>query len=217
MPKIKGIPFLGSYGFDGETPFRYFFLREDGKYLEQYKDDIIKCLKYDVFYHIFPDYKSGNETLDSLRPMSTNPVQLEDGRIGLVFHESVRGSRSGELVVTYKLSEDGKTLELTVFDRDTILQPVRESMDDDADLQYAVVDKIFESEIKFVKGKKLTTRDIKVYGEPRKMFGERAHSYDESVKIIKEVKSKLSYPLEDPRDLLDETQEKEKAKDKNKR
>ena len=114
-------------------------------------------------------------------------------------------------------SEDGKTLELTVFDRDTILQPVRESMDDDADLQYAVVDKIFESEIKFVKGKKLTTRDIKVYGEPRKMFGERAHSYDESIKIIKEVKSKLSYPLEDPRDLLDETQEKEKAKDKNKR
>ena len=59
MPKTRELPFYGSYGFEGETPFRYFFLKEDAQNLEEYKKAILKCLKYDILYKIFPgNYRS---------------------------------------------------------------------------------------------------------------------------------------------------------------
>ena len=108
-------------------------------------------------------------------------------------------------------------MELTLYDRDTILQPLRDSMDDDAPLQYALVDKIIESKVTVTKGKKLTTKDIYVYGSPQKFMGEQPHSYDESIKVISTVKSKLNFPLEDPRDLIVEEPEKDKSKGKGKK
>ena len=210
MQKTRELPFYESYGFGGETPFRYFFLKEDSNNLENYKEAIIKCLKYDILYHIFPDYESGHETYDALRPPVTNPVQLNHNTFARVFHESVRGTQSGEIVVTYKLSEDRKSVELTLYDRDTILQPVQVSLDEDAPLQYAIVDKVIESKLKITKGKKISKKDIQVYKAPvrKALINEEEHSYDAAMKVIKTVKSKLTYPLEDPRDLLVEGKEK---------
>ena len=216
MPKTRELPFYGSYGFEGETPFRYFFLKEDAQNLEEYKKAILKCLKYDILYKIFPYHKSGHDTFDSLRPPVTNPVQLSSNKFARVFHESVRGVQSGEIVVTYTISEDRKSIKLTLYDRDTTLQQLRDAVDDDAPLQYALVDKIIESEVTITKGKKLSTRDIYVYGSPQKFMGEEPHTYDESIKVISKVKSKLSYPLEDPRDLIVEEPEKDKSKGKGK-
>lgn len=211
MSKTRELPFHGSYGFN-QTPFRYFFLKEDGKNLEEYKEAIIKCLKYDILYDLLPDHTTGHETYDALRPPVTLPVQLSSNKFAKVFHESVQGVQSGEIVVTYKLSEDRKSMELTLYDRNTTLQPLRDALDDNAPIQYALVDNIIESKVKVTKGKKITTRDVHVYKEPEKFLGDVPHSYEEAMKVIKQVKSKLSYPIEDPTDLL--TEEKENKKDK---
>lgn len=216
MPKTRELPFYGSYGFEGDTPFRYFFLKEDSQNLEEYKKAILKCLKYDILYEIIPDHQSGHETYDALRPQVTLPVELPGHKFGRVFHESVRGTQSGEIVVTYKVSDDRKSLELTLYDRDTILQPIRTSDDDDAPLQYALVDKIIESKVTITKGKKLSTKDVYVYQKPQKYLGEQPHSYDDSIKVIKSVKEKAKYPIEDPRDLITDEPKKEKEENKGK-
>jgi hypothetical protein len=217
MQKTRELPFLGSYGFN-QTPYRYFFLKEDGEHLEEYKKAIIKCLKYDILYDLLPDHETGHETYDALRPPVTVPVQLASNKFAKVFHESVQGVQSGEIVVTYKFSEDRKSMELTLYDRNTALQPLRDALDDDAPIQYALVDQITESTVKITKGKKITTKDIHVYTKPEKFLGEQPHSYEDSMKVIKQVKSKLSYPLEDPTDLLTEEKAKKETKTtKNKR
>lgn len=206
MKKTRELPFYGSYGFEG-AQYRYFFLREDGKELDEYKEAIIKCLKYDILYDLFPDHKTGNEAYDSMRPSVNLPVQLSTNKFAKVFHESVEGVKSGEIVVTYKILEDRKSIELTLYDRNTTLQPLKESVDEDAPINYALVDKIIESNLTITKGKKISARDIKVFVEPEKYLNSEAHSYEEALKVIKQVKSKLEYQLDDPTDLLDEEKE----------
>lgn len=190
MKKTGELPFFGSYGFEGETPFRYFFLKEDAQNLEEYKKEIIKCLKYDVLYELLPDHKSGHDTYDTLRPPVSLPVQLDYKTFGKSFHESVRGSHSGELIVTYTLSEDRKTMELTLYDRDTRVERVTMG-DEDGPIEYAIVDNIIESKVKVTKGKKLTTKDVYVYQSPKRLvMGKENHGYEESMKVITVVKEK---------------------------
>jgi hypothetical protein len=210
MPKIKELPFYGSYGFTGDTQFRYFFLHEDSENVTAYKEAIIKCLKYDILYNLLPDHSSGHDTYDSLRPPVTLPVQLSSNKFAKVFHESVRGTQSGEIVVTYTFSEDRKSIELTLYDRDTILQPVQKG-DEDGPLEYAIVDRIIESKVTVRKGKKITPQDIKIYSKPEKYIRSDPHSYEDSIKVIEAVKSKLDYKLDDPRNHLVEEPEKKKT------
>jgi hypothetical protein len=193
MKKTKELPFFESYGFDGETQFRYFFLHEEAKALEDYKKQIIKCLKYDVLYHINPEHKTGHETYDALRPSPQLPVQLDYKTFGRVFGESVRGAHKGELVVTYTLSDDRKSMDLTLYDRDISVQRVTIG-DEDGPIEYAIVDNIIESKVRLTKGKKISVNDIEVYRSPRKIaFDKKSHDYESAMKVITAVKEKTDY------------------------
>lgn len=188
------LPFFGCYGFDWQNPFRYHFLHEEKENLEEYKKQLIKCLKYDILYHLNPQHKTGHDIFDSLRPPVQLPIQLDYRTFARVFGESVTGSRKGEIVVTYHISDDGKTMELTIYDRNIDVELVSLG-DEDAPLEYAIVDNIVESKVTITKGKRLSTRDIEVYSTPTKKFlfdpdNEPAHNYEESMKVITKVKEK---------------------------
>lgn len=217
MRKTQELPFFGSYGFAGENPFRYTFLHEEKENLEEYKKQLIKCLKYDILYHLSPDHKTGNETYDALRPPVQLPVQLDYRTFARVFHESVRGSHKGEIVVTYHISDDGKNMELTIYDRDTNVELVTMG-DEDGPLEYAIVDNIIESKLTITKGKKISTKDIEVYNSPTRKLRfdpdkEPAHNYEESMKVIGKVKEKTGR-IEFTNHLVPETQEKTDTKKK---
>ena len=187
------LPFFGSYGFDWQNPFRYSFYQEENENLEDYKKKLIKCLKYDILYHLSPGHKTGHETYDALRPSIQLPTQLDYRTFARVFNESVRGSRKGEIIVTYHISDDGKTMELTIYDRDINVELVSIG-GEDAPLQYAIVDNIIESKVTITKGKRITTKDIEVYSSPtQKLYFDKEdpHNYEESMKVISRVKEKI--------------------------
>jgi len=203
MKKVNNLPFIGTYGLDNQ--FRYFLLDPHNSVkTENYKKDIINCLKYDVLYHILPTHKSGSKTLDELRLNTSNAISIDAHTKGCIFSESVNGNRSGELIVTYKLSDDKKSLVLTLYDRNTILQPIRSSLDSDSPIEFTLVDNIVESRVEIKKGHKLSPKDIKVYHGDFKLDG---HTYEDALKVIKTVKNKADYQALEPTDLLIEEPE----------
>lgn len=212
MKKTQELPFFGSYGFDGQNPFRYFFLHEEKENLEEYKKQLIKCLKYDILYHLSPEHKTGNETYDGLRPSLQLPIQLDYRTFAKVFNESVRGSHKGEIVVTYHVSDDAKNMELTIYDRDINVELVTMG-DEDGPLEYAIVDNIIESKVTITKGKKITTKDIEVYSQPtKKLYFDKSapHNYEESMKVISKVKEKTGR-LEFTQHVKEEAKQEEKV------
>ena len=210
MSKKVELPFYGFYGLDA-TPYRYFFLREDSENVEKYKKDILKVLKYEVLRDIFPEYKTGNSTYDSehLRITgNTQKVQLDSNKIALFYGESVQGVRGGELIVTYEFDENQKDVKLNIYDRNTKVDIVREG---DEKGQYAVCDTITQSQLTLKNGKKIHPNDINICSSLTGIGTREAYSYDAAIKVFEEVKAKLDYEMDDPRDYI--TEEKENKKE----
>lgn len=205
MSKKVELPFHGFYGFDA-TPFRYFFLHEDGKYIEKYKKDILKVLKYQVLHDVFPDYKSGHDAYDSehLRAR-TQKIPLDSNKVALFYCESIQGVRGGELIVTYELV-DTNALKLNIYDRNTKVDMVG---GEGQEIEYAVCDCITQSQLIIKKGKKIHPSDIEVCSS---LMG-KEYSYDGAIKVFEKVKSNLNYQVDDPRAHMSETK-KEKSNSK---
>lgn len=210
MSKKVELPFYGFYGLDA-TPFRYFFLDEDSENIEKYRKDILKVLKYVVLRDIFPDYKTGNSTLDCdhLRITGhTQKIQLDSHKIALFYKESVQGVNGGELIVTYELAKNGKDLKLNIYDRNTKVGIVSEG---DEKGQYAVCDNITQSLLTLKKGKKIHSNDIYICSSSPGFGDFEEYSYEAAMKVFEEVKAKLDYEMDDPRDYI--TEEKENKKE----
>ena len=210
MSKKVELPFYGFYGLDA-TPFRYFFLHENGEDVEKYKKDILKVLKYEVLHDIFPEYKTGNRVYDNEHLAvtgRTKKIQLDSNKVALFYVESVQGVRGGELIVTYELAENEKDLKLNIYDRNTKVDIVREGDDKG---QYAVCDTITQSQLTLKKGKKIHPIDISICSSLTGIGTREEYSYDAAIKVFEEVKAKLDYDMDDPRDYL--TEEKENKKE----
>lgn len=184
----KPLQILGGYGIDNDSSYRYFFLREEADNLEKYKEDIIKCLKYDVLYSVLPDHTIGDKGYDHLNSVRQEPVEITEGTYGCFCGESIRNSGKGELVAVYKFSEDGKTVLINLYDRTTVLGLVQTSMDDETQKEYALLDSIVESQVRLTKGKKLTTKDIRVYSNA---IHDKEHNYTSALKVVEAVKEKV--------------------------
>lgn len=211
MTKKVELPFYGFYGLD-DTPFRYFFLQEGAQNREQYRQDIIKVLKYQVLHDIFPDHKSGNSTYDSdhlnLRG-NTQKVQLSPNKVALFYDESIQGIRGGELIVTYELDENKKDIKLNLYDRNTKVELVDTK---NGPAQYAVCDCITQSQLTIKKGKKIHSKDINICSDiSNNMLEGKIYTYDEAIKVFDEVKANLNNKIDDPRNHTTEDKKNQKT------
>jgi len=195
------LPFQESYGLGNDIPHRYFLLGGIDSEVKTYKEQILKCLKYDVFYSLSSEYKSGDAILDAHRPSVAAPVQIDENRVAYIFDESVRGNQPGELIVVCDLSKDKTEMKLTLYDRTTSLkkQATQEKWNSsEVDHQFVLEDKIVESEIMlFMKGKKIRISDVRIYTQ-----NSLEHNYKKSLEVISQVKDNSPEKSMDPTDLL---------------
>ena len=127
----------------------------------------------------------------------------------LKIHVSFVSKNTFSSYCKYSFVNFGNTcVKLNIYDRNTKVDIVREG---DEKGQYAVCDTITQSQLTLKNGKKIHPNDINICSSLTGIGTREAYSYDAAIKVFEEVKAKLDYEMDDPRDYI--TEEKENKKE----